>query len=59
MIGCNITFVLAHAINCTNDKVISYIMDGKVAPIKEEHCVPHDLGDPGGCVGWSNDSITE
>ena len=27
--------------------MINYIYGGESAPVKEQHCVPHDLGDPG------------
>ncbi|XP_067928996.1 non-lysosomal glucosylceramidase-like isoform X1 [Watersipora subatra] len=49
----SLQYDVAHAINTANDRIISYIMDGKTAPIKEEHCVPHDLGDPED-EPWSN-----
>lgn len=38
---------LAEAIATSIPKTVSFITDGKVGPIKEENCVPHDLGDPG------------
>ncbi|KAF6033902.1 GBA2 [Bugula neritina] len=49
----SLQYDMAHAINSVDPKVISYIMDGKTAPVKEEHCVPHDLGDPED-EPWSN-----